>query len=240
MQLVCKTCGAPLKSEHINLDNCLAKCEYCHAITYFGEMMHPSRTSADEYNQRDWLEQKDKVERHARFKVEEWGSELAVSYSWFTWGVLFLVFFCVIWDGFLVFWYGIGLSEGAPWIMFVFPLLHVAVGVGLTYFVICCFINSTTIRVAGGEIEVKHGPLPCGKTQRVTTAELEQLFCKEEISRNKNSTSYKYHVMARLTGGADKKLISGFDDATQAVYLERLIEKHLRIEDRALSGEHRW
>lgn len=228
-----------MKSENINLDTCLAKCEYCHAITYFGDEMRPSHASAEEYHNRDWLEQKDKVERHARFQVEEWGNELTVRYSWFTWGVLFLLVFCVIWDGFLVVWYGIGLSAGAPWIMLVFPLLHVAVGAGLTYFVICCFVNSTTIRVTDGEIAVNHGPLPCGQSQRVTTAELEQLFCKMEVSRNKNGNSYKYHVMARITGGSDKKLISGFDDASQAVYLERLIEKHLRIEDRVMSGEHR-
>ena len=239
MQLLCKTCGAPLKSEHINLENCLAKCEYCNALTYFGDEFRPNRTSANEYGSRYDLEQKNNLTKHARFRVEEQGGELLVTYRWFTWAAIFLAFFCVIWDGFLVMWYTIGLTQGAPWMMFLFPLLHVAVGVGLTYTTLCMFLNSTEIRVDAQQIRIAHGPLPCGKNVVLATNQLEQLFCKEEISRGKNSTSYKYHVMAKIKGESDKKLIAGLENPEQAIYLERLIEKHLKIEDRLMSGEHR-
>jgi hypothetical protein len=239
MQIVCKTCAAPIKAENLNLENCIGKCEYCNSLTYFGESMRPAKASVEQYREQGWTEQKDALERHARFEVQEEGDDLVIRYRWFTWSILFLMFFCVLWDGFLVVWYVIGFASGGPWMMFIFPILHVAVGVGLTYAVVCSFVNSTEIRVNRQEISVSHGPLPCVKNEHLPASEVKQLYCVEKVTRNENSTSRKYHVMAAWRGGKHKNLITGFQDASQAIYLERLIEKYLQIEDQYVSGEHR-
>ena len=63
-----------------------------------------------------------------RFVVEEFGSELTVSYRWFTPALFFMVFFCLFWDGLMVMWYSIAISQilnGQPaaWAMAAFGLL---------------------------------------------------------------------------------------------------------------------
>lgn len=72
-------------------------------------------------------------------KVEETRQKRTMSFRWFQWTFVFLVFFCIAWDGFLLFWYGAALGIGflgddaePVLIMMLFPLLHVAVGTGLT------------------------------------------------------------------------------------------------------------
>lgn len=53
--------------------------------------------------------------------------------NWLTWAIAPMAFFAVFWDGFIIFWYATALKTHGPLIMILFPLLHVAVGVGLTY-----------------------------------------------------------------------------------------------------------
>jgi hypothetical protein len=69
-----------------------------------------------------------------KLKVYEDDTMLSMEYKWFNPSAIFMIFFSVIWFAFLAFWYGMAASRGAPWIFFVFPLLHVGVGYG------CCII----------------------------------------------------------------------------------------------------
>src|SRR5690606_5247899 len=83
-------------------------------------------------------------------RVGQGGGGLVFTRRWFQPVFLFLAFFCLMWDGFLVVWYGIafatlGTAKGPGLMMFVFPLIHVAVGVGLTYYTICGFFNRTEV-----------------------------------------------------------------------------------------------
>jgi hypothetical protein len=92
------------------------------------------------------------------------GGELFIRLSWFQPVLIFMAFFCVFWDGFLVFWYTTALAHPAPgkimWLPILFPLLHVAVGVGLTYYVIAGFLNSTRILIDDEFVHIRHQPLP--------------------------------------------------------------------------------
>ena len=91
------------------------------------------------------------------------GGELFIRLSWFHPILIFMAFFCVFWDGFLVFWYAMALArpaQGMMWMPLLFPLLHVAVGVGLTYYVISGFLNSTRILIDDEFVHIRHQPLP--------------------------------------------------------------------------------
>lgn len=59
----------------------------------------------------------------------------------------------------MVVWFGIAFTSGAL-SMAAFGTIHLAVGVGLTYFLICGFMNSTHIGISFREISVSHEPLP--------------------------------------------------------------------------------
>jgi len=64
-------------------------------------------------------------------------------------------------------WYYIGFATGAPLLMFLFPLLHVAVGIGTMYSALTKLINKTIIDVYFGQLNIVHKPIPWikGNTQ---------------------------------------------------------------------------
>ena len=51
------------------------------------------------------------------------------------------------------------LNDG-PWLMVLFPVLHLAAGVYITYSTIAGFFNRTEITLDGGLLSVWHGPIP--------------------------------------------------------------------------------
>ena len=52
------------------------------------------------------------------------GTTLEIRRRWFTAAVLFLVFFCVFWNGFMIVWHGMAFASGA-WFMSLFGLWSV-------------------------------------------------------------------------------------------------------------------
>lgn len=157
--------------------------------------------------------------------------------SWYSHQLFFLAFFCVFWDGFMINWYYMILgAESSPGAMFlVFPLLHVAVGVGLTYRTLAGFLNKTWITVADGEVTVRHGPLPWLGNRKVPPGEIQQLYCEQIKGKNGHSSSYT--LSAVLRDGRKIDLIKSLPNAAQVLYFEQRIEEHLGIEPAPVAGE---
>ena len=232
-QLSCKLCGKPIAAGDANLDQAIAKCAGCNAVfSLAGDLAAGGGPSHDETMP---------VPMPVGIKVDVWGSELTIVQRWFSLALLMLVFICVVWNGFLVFWYFLisstGDSDAFKLVFMLFPMLHVAVGVGLMYFTICGFVNRTVICVSGGELTVRHGPLPWPGNRNVFADDLKQLYCTEHFHRGKNSTSTSYGVNALLAGDRKVKLLSGFTEADQALFIEQRLEEHLRIVDHRVPGE---
>lgn len=88
---------------------------------------------------------------------------------------IFLAFFCLAWNAFLV----VGLSESQEetpmlWLFLLFPIVHVAVGVGLTYYTLAGFLNFTEVTVRGGTLTVRQGPLPWKGNRTLSAIDLAQ------------------------------------------------------------------
>jgi len=235
MQLACKSCTKPIPAADVNLDRGIAKCQGCHAVFSFLDDVGGKSPVV-----------RPQVPMPKRFVVDHWGPELSITHRWYSHGLWILLIFCVIWDGFLFAWYSAaiaglmsGQANGGFWIMLIFPVLHLAVGVGLTYGTLCGFLNKTWIRVSVGELSVRHGPLPTGGNRQLFTADLKQLFCTEKIIRGKHGPRYSYNVEALLQGGTKLKLLSNLQDLDQALFVEQQIEQHLRIADERVPGEVR-
>src|SRR5262245_55375469 len=235
MQLKCGSCRSSIPAADVNIDLGIAKCVACDDVFSFLEVVGGARGA------------RPVVETPKRFVVENWGSELVITRSWFNHSVWALSGFCIFWDGFLAVWYWIGIHEllrgshgsGMIWLMLVFPVLHVAVGVGLTYAVLCMIFNKTVIRVSGGELTVWTGPLPCGNNRRLFTSEIRQLFCTETKVRGEDSVHRSYDVMALMRDMSRVKLVSGLEELEQAWFIEQQVEGHLKIEDERVAGEVR-
>ena len=156
--------------------------------------------------------------------------------SWFGWHIIFLVFFCVFWDGFLFFWYAMAFEEGNI-IMLLFPVLHMVAGVGLTYYTLAVWKNKTYIYASQLKISIFHKPFPWFGNTELMVAELKQLYVKEKVSRGKNGSTVTYELHAILKSDKDRKLIGGLPEPGQAQYIEQELEKYLRIKDIPVRGQ---
>jgi predicted RNA-binding Zn-ribbon protein involved in translation (DUF1610 family) len=166
------------------------------------------------------------------------GPGLIFTWRWFNTGILFLFFFCVAWDAFLCFWYGTAISSGnAPWIMFVFPVAHLAVGVGLSYYCLAAMLNVTTLEVTPKRFIVRYDPVPWLGETNIETNQVEQLYCKQKVNSGRNGVSYSYQLCAVLKDQRQLNLVSGLETAEIAAFLEEQIEKWLRISDEPVIGE---
>ncbi len=176
-----------------------------------------------------------------KLTFDEQGSELTVSFRWMGIQAFFLIPFCLFWNGILIFMYTMMFSSGAPLFAFLFPLIHLSVGVGLTYYTVCLFFNKTYITANRNELSVRHTPLPWVGAKTLNVSEIDQLFVKEKISRGKNGTSVTYDLLAKLKNGKKNvKILSGstLGDADDVQAMENRIETFLGIRDRAVSGEY--
>ncbi len=179
------------------------------------------------------------VPRPENVKFEKRSDSIRLVRRWFTPMVLSLAFFCLFWDGFLCFWYIAALSspKGPQIVMLLFPMLHLAVGVGLTYYVIAALLNRTTIKVDRQWFIVQHDPVPWPGEVKVPVRELEQLYCQEQTTQRKRSSSASYTLSAVLKDGRKKTLLTGLDGPEVAAFIEQQVEGWLNIEDQRVVGE---
>lgn len=181
------------------------------------------------------------VPRPASLQIADDGWSYELSWRWFRPVFLFLVFFCIVWDSFLVFWYTMAIGGGPPFpfnlIMIIFPIAHVAVGVGLTWYTLCGFVNRTVVAVRNHELTVRHGPLPWPGNLTLDAGDIRQFYVREKVSHGKNGTSVTYDIEVIQSAGNSRKLITGLDSSDLALAIEQGLEQHLRIVDEPIAGE---
>lgn len=148
----------------------------------------------------------------------------------------FLTVFSLFWNGFMVVWMSLAISQGV-WIMAAFGSLHAAVGLYLAYYTLALFINKTDIRIDTYDLSVKHYPLRWPGALQIPVEDVQQVYCKERIVRTKNSSRIIYDVLCIDRANKQKKLLSGLADASQAQFIEAEIEKILGIKNRPVTGE---
>lgn len=176
------------------------------------------------------------IENRKKFNIDTQGDKLVISYKWFSPVALFLVFFCIAWDGFLVMWFTID----SPVFFKLFAIIHLAVGIGLTYYTICLFVNTTFIEVDKHQISIWFTPLPWIGKKKVNAKEIDQIFVKEKVTQGKNGTSRTYQLKALMKNGNNTTLLGSAvgGEAEDSQFLERKIEDFLGIRDRQVAGEY--
>ncbi|WP_224362216.1 hypothetical protein [Hyalangium versicolor] len=236
MQLSCEVCHAPLRPEDVRLDLALAKCSACNAV--YDLSGRKGRGLAEQSAQEKPRLVRAKASLPEKFQVEDDGVSTRISWRWFSVIHAFLIFFCIAWDGFLFTWYGIALSsDNAPLIALIFPIAHVAAGVGLTYYTLTGLLNRTRIEVSRNRLSIRHGPLPWPGNRDVPGRQFTQLYGVEQIRSNKGSQTLTYDLIAIDREGKSVKLLGGLTAKDQVLYLEQTLERRLGIEDAPVEGE---
>lgn len=233
MNVTCPSCGSQVQSDDMNLANMVGKCRSCHSLINLRDLLPSPPQPAPQAGPRE----RPRVPMPPGFVVDDSGPGLTITRRWFSFLFIFLAFFCIAWDSFLVFWYSMAFGMDAPWIMKVFPVAHLAVGIGLTYFTLAGFLNRTTIRVDGEELIIRHGPLPWLGNCRIPVDQLEQLYSQEERYRGRYGVTYSYKVNAVTKEGRKVILVASLTEQEQALFIEQQIERHLGIKDRHVPGE---
>jgi hypothetical protein len=232
--VACPSCGTTLRGEDMSMEAMAGRCRSCDALVDLRTVLPAAQGQAYAAPE---AREPIPVPLPGGVHVEAHGRDLVIVRRWFSWVYLFLAFFCVMWNGILLFFYGIIFAADGPLVAKLFPLLHVAAGVFITYMTVAGFVNRTTFRIERDHLTVRHGPVPWRGNRDVSTDVLEQLFCTEQVSRSRNGTSIRYGVDAVLKDGRHLKLATGLEAREQALFIEQAIEKHLGIADRRVRSE---
>jgi hypothetical protein len=229
--LKCPNCAAPLRSEDWNFGAGIIKCGHCGVLsTVPGSAAGQSSTPG--------FQPRAEIPLPPSLTFDQTPLGVELRRRWFSAIVFFLIPFCIVWDSFIIFWYSMAFGDHhSPWIMKVFPLAHVAVGVGLTYFTLATLFNSTSIATINGRLRVAHGPVPWMGNVELDGSEISQLFCKELVRNNKNGRSYYYEVWAVLRDSITKKVVGAGLTMEQALFIEQKLEGSLGIKDHPVPGE---
>lgn len=171
-----------------------------------------------------------------KIDIKEFPTYIHITRKWFGAQILFLTFFAIFWNVFLFKFYA-EFSETVDIWTKLFPLFHVGAGIGISYYAIAGWFNKSNIFVSKATIEISHKPLPWFGNKKLDATELKQLYVKEKINRNRNSTSVTYEVHAILHSQRNIKLLTGLENSEQALYIEQEIEKFLQIENAPVRGE---
>jgi len=251
MQIHCRHCRQPVHADDVNLDRMVAKCRSCHSVFDFSDQIKPAASPAPA---RPVQAARAEVPLPERLTVQ-WGDggdfggaafrdnpsqrrDVAIVRRWFQPAKhLFLLVFAIVWNACMLFWYSAAIAGDGPWLAFVFPILHVAVGVGMGYGALTGLLNRTTIQIAGGVLRIRHGPLPWPGKRDMPADELDQLYVTQNPHHGKQGTTYTYDLKAALKSGQGVTLIREIPEGDQALYIEQAIESALGIVDVAMPGE---
>jgi hypothetical protein len=153
--------------------------------------------------------------------------------------------FCLFWDGFLVAWYARIFGFDAParagtalTVLFaVFPMMHVAIGVWLTYRTLAGLLNRTRVGLRDGALFVRHGPIPWRGNLTLPPGTIRQLFCEERRATERRDMPLSYALSAVMEGGVRVPLVLDLERAEQGLFLEQALEERLGIVDAEVEGE---
>lgn len=219
--LTCPSCGGRIK---VSPNTTHYKCEFCkneHIVS------PDSKLAAGQKNKRP------EIAMPAGMTVDYGAQNLHLERRWFSMKYIPMAFFCIAWDAFLIFWYSMAFSMRPGWIFIVFPIAHVAVGVGLTYSTLAGFLNTTKVDVNSRLVSIAHGPLPWLGNKTIDTQNVKQFYTKE--NRGEKGSSYDLYLTTQ--DNKSTKLIDGLDSADAGLFIEQQIESWLQIVDTPVAGE---
>jgi len=224
MKLYCPECGQRIAANDINLANSSAVCTACNSVFGFTPLLEADRARQASSPTLAPANQRPLVPRPPRMHVQDWAGLLTIRWRWFQLSVIPMTLFCIAWDSFLIFWYKQAFANHLL-IMIIFPIAHVGVGVGLTYSVLCGYLNSTIVRANSNTLQIHHGPLPWPGRQ-VTRSQICSLYCESGAGRNSGNT---WDLCAVLANGQKLKLITRFTDPSEPKFLQHELEDRLQL-----------
>lgn len=227
MNIACPSCRTPVAASDIDAATGLARCRVCN--NRFSCATAPTVGSAPPRRSVP-------VGKPRNVVMSESNGELTITWRWYSPKYFVTALICLIWFCLLAVVYGVAITDRNTFVL-VLGALHVALGALMAYGTLGGFLNTTTIRIDGNRLSVRHRPLPWPGNVDYPIAQVRQLYCQQTINRRRSGTYYSYDLRALLHDGTRKTVISGLDSPNLPLFLEQHAEAWMRITDVPVAGE---
>jgi ribosomal protein S27AE len=234
--LSCPSCGASIR---IPEESNRFTCDYCGNQHLLHLPVQPGAAAAA-VGQAAAVEPaaiRPRVPLPQSIRIERDEDSARILRRWWSPSYLFMAVFAISWDAFLIFWYTTVAVSGAPWIFAAFPVIHLAVGIAITYTTLAGFVNRTVVELTREELAIWHEPLPWGGEKTLKTADIKQLYCKKHVKHGKHGPRYSYELFAVTQDDLQVKLLSGLTTPDLAQFFEQQLESWMKIKNRRVIGE---
>jgi len=254
MNVNCPKCNTPVTADGVNITEMIAICKSCHNIFRFehesSESEEPTATLMPEQEPTpDSTSTPSRLKQEIYhippgFEILEHENRLEILIKWRkVYGYLFILIFTILWNIPFLTNIIIVLISGDPgemgWNKFALIVFVVLCADTIfVYWSLRQLLNITYITVNRRQISIEHKPFRFPlKNKYYDRAEVEQLYVKEEIIKNKNGKYEVYDVELFLKNGKKHTLIEDLHEPEMARLIEQEIEKYMNIEDKAVSDE---
>lgn len=170
-------------------------------------------------------------------EVQEGGYGLSFSWKWSKLVGIIILIFAGVWNSIIIGMYISIYNSNEPGLVYLFPLLHLAVGLGLGYYGVASLINKTNVTVNKNEISIEHTPLFWPGAKTINRIDVKQLYVCEVITRNKNGYSRSYSLKGIDQNNRSFDVVKNLGRSDMAKYLEQKIESFWKIENYPVTGE---
>jgi hypothetical protein len=188
--MYCTRCNGQIQAEDCNLSTLVARCRHCQHVFRFADQLDPA---VQEPSRRV------RAERPPNFKVEDqaYGFGRRI---WWVWAEgydkAFAIFIAnlgtvMLWS--LWFDQMFPLSS-YPWSFFVFLGVATAGSVFANYYALASLLNRTTVEVDGGQLAVRHGPIPWPGNRAFEMADVDEVVFDDDSEWRRGTLVHRFHV----------------------------------------------
>lgn len=216
-----------MPAANINLGRMIAKCAACDRVFEF-ELPKPAPVA-------DALELH--IPRPERLQVTRQDGELHMRLRWFQASKYgFVMLFATAWMAFLINWYAMADS----WIMFIFPIVHLAVGLGMIWFSLRGVFNASEVRLLADQLTSTVGPVPPRRATTFARDAVRGVFVRAMKTRPKASFDAKdaaggFAVWITQAGQREACLLKGVPKDV-ALFIAQELRDALRLDAQPMPG----
>jgi hypothetical protein len=225
--LRCPSCEEHFQLEDYDTEKGVLSCSHCKALLTLG--LKPGA-------RRGAFAPREEAPMPREIKLLKTKEGIELRRAWFQPAFVLVAMFCLVWDGFFVYFFVRMFAEDAFSASALFMTGHVSVGGILTYWTLANLFNSTIITVDRRTVRVRHRPFPWpGATFK--RDDIEQLYVKAKQRGGEDGPYVSYSVWVVLSSKRARELLRGLSEADVALFIEQSIERVLDLKDRSVPGE---
>ena len=230
--LTCPRCNHLISGADINIEKTIAKCSNCQYVFAFS---HDSKIGGlvPELIPPEGIE------------VLKLRNELDLRLDWkkttSKGGQLFMMAFTFLWNLILLPFVLTVILTG-NWGILLFMSLHLAVGLGLIWYMAAIYLNKTSINLSRHKMKIRTLPLrlPFSKSGEYEISDIRQFFVSKYTASTSNGVpNYAYALYAIMANGDKISMLRGMNRETQH-YIEQELENYLGIANQKVNDEDKW